>query len=430
MKRLLAACAFALLPLVCHSEPGAEPDKLARLQQQLDEQGARLDELRSLVAAQQGLLTTLREALDDAKLDAMRGTGAPTAGAPTTDAPPVPASAQTAAPSPAHPVGEAPQRETRAPEVAQIFAEPTVLTHSRDLVIEPSFQNSYWSSDRVALVGYTVIPAVLIGLVDVRRVKTTNSVGSLTARLGLGNRFEIEARAPWVSTSVDTVSREILTGSSQDAVFRSSGHGLGDVDATLRYQINKGDYSKPFYIAWLRYRWRSGKDPFEVVTDCTTRCVGNTTGTGLPLEMPTGSGFDAAQAGVTWLYASDPAVFFGGVNYLANISRPNLSRTLRNGDQESLGRISPGDIFGFNLGMGIALNEKASFSIGYDESIVETTQQNGVEVPGSVRTTLANLLLGVSYRYNPTSTLNLSLGVGVTRDTPDVSLTLRTPITF
>jgi len=51
-------------------------------------------------------------------------------------------------------------------------------------------------------------------------------------------------------------------------------------------------------------------------------------------------------------------------------------------------------------------------------------------VAGSVRTTLGNLLLGVSYRYNPTSTLNMSLGVGVTRDTPDVSFTMRTPLTF
>jgi hypothetical protein len=71
------------------------------------------------------------------------------------------------------------------------------------------------------------------------------------------------------------------------------------VDATLRFQINRGDYSKPFWIGWLRYRRATGKDPFEVVTDCVTRCVANTTGTGLPLEMPTGTGFNAAQAGLT-----------------------------------------------------------------------------------------------------------------------------------
>ena len=72
-----------------------------------------------------------------------------------------------------------------------------------------------------------------------------------------------------------------------------------------------------------------------MVTDCVQRCVANTTGTGLPLEMPTGTGFNSAQAGLTWLYASDPAVFFGGVSYLHNFPRDNLSRTLLLGERRN-----------------------------------------------------------------------------------------------
>lgn len=408
----LSACLTALSV----SAQAPQQDRLGELQRQLAAQSERLESLRAALSQQEEVLASLREAVSEEILDRQRG-GTDLSGAaePTV---------------PAQPVGEAPRRETRAPEVARIFSEPTALTRGGDFVLEPSLQSSYWASDRVALVGYTIIPAILIGLVDVRRVRTTNSVAALTARYGIGNRFEIEARVPYLYTSVDTVSREILTGSAQDSVFNAEGKGLGDVDATLRYQINRGDYSKPFWIAWLRYRWATGKGPFDVVTDCVQRCVANTTGTGLPLEMPTGTGFNSAQAGLTWLYASDPAVFFGGVSYLHNFPRDNLSRTLLQGAKEFLGEIAPGDIVGFNVGMGLSLNEKASFSIGYDQSIIGKTQQNGVEVPGAVRTTLGNLLLGVSYRYNPTSTLNLSVGVGVTRDTPDVSFTLRAPITF
>jgi hypothetical protein len=414
-----------------------DDDRLAQLQRRLAEQTARLDALRAQLGEQEQMLAELREAVSDEMLERQRG-GADLSGAAGSlalamvDSPAQGAAAQAApaAAVPNQPVGEAPRRETRAPEVARIFAEPTALTRGGDFVIEPSLQSSYWASDRVALVGYTIIPAILIGLVDVRRVRTTNTVAALTARFGIGNRFEFEARAPYLYTSVDTVSREILTGSAQDTVFNAEGHGLGDVDATMRFQFNHGDYSKPFWIGWLRYRWATGKDPFEVTTDCITRCVANTTGTGLPLEMPTGTGFNSAQAGLTWLYASDPAVFFGGLSYLYNFPRDNLSRTLLLGEKEFLGEVAPGDIIGFNVGMGLSLNEKASFSIGYDQSIIGKTQQNGADVPGAVRTTLGNLLLGISYRYNPTSTLNLSVGVGVTRDTPDISFTLRTPITF
>ena len=80
--------------------------------------------------------------------------------------------------------------------------------------------------------------------------------------------------------------------------------------------------------------------------------------------------------------------------------------------------------------MGLALNEKSSFSIGYDHSAVGRTLQNGEVLAGSVVTQLGTLLLGYSYRFNSSTTLNVSVGAGLTRDTPDVSITVRLPITF
>jgi hypothetical protein len=47
-----------------------------------------------------------------------------------------------------------------------------------------------------------------------------------------------------------------------------------------------------------------------------------------------------------------------------------------------------------------------------------------------VRTQLATLLLGYSYRMTNRTSLNVSVGAGLTRDTPDVSLTVRLPMTF
>lgn len=51
-------------------------------------------------------------------------------------------------------------------------------------------------------------------------------------------------------------------------------------------------------------------------------------------------------------------------------------------------------------------------------------------MPGSVRTQLGTLLLGYSYRLSDKRTLNVSLGAGLTRDTPDVSLSVRIPTTY
>jgi hypothetical protein len=49
-----------------------------------------------------------------------------------------------------------------------LFEQPGVLTPRGQIIVEPSAQFGYSSSNRVVLVGYTIIPALLIGLVDVR----------------------------------------------------------------------------------------------------------------------------------------------------------------------------------------------------------------------------------------------------------------------
>lgn len=333
--------------------------------------------------------------------------------------------------SQAGPVGQAPDSASRPPVVAPLFEQPGVLTPRGKMVLEPSYQFGYSSSDRVALVGYTIIPALLIGLVDVREVKRNTSTATLTGRYGISNRTEVELKLPYVYRSDADVSREIFTGSATDQVFDTSGKGMGDVELSLRHQLNDGGVDRPYYIGGLRFKARNGKDPFDVVTDCMVRCVGpDATGTGLPLELPTGSGFYALQPSLTWLYPTDPAVLFGSVSYLHNFTRHNVSRLVLDGTREPLGTITPGDVIGFNFGMGLALNDKAALSLGYDHSSIARMEQNHVVVPGSVRTQLGTLLMGFSYRLNAQRTINISIGAGLTRDTPDVTLSVRLPLTF
>lgn len=394
--------------------------KVEALRLQLRQQRELLDALtRQLGTAPEAAAASPRDAVAPERLAGQRGAGGQQGGA----APP--AAAQTG------PVGQAPDSASRPPAVAPLFEQPGVLTPRGKTVLEPSFQFGYSSSDRVALVGYTIIPALLIGLVDVREVKRNTSTATLTGRYGISNRSEVEVKLPYVYRSDADVSRKVLTGTATDDVFNTSGKGLGDVEVALRHQLNDGGVDLPYYIAGLRFKARNGKDPFDVVTDCVTRCVEpDATGTGLPLQLPTGSGFYALQPSLTWLYPSDPAVLFGSVSYLHNFTRHNVSRLVLDGAREQLGTITPGDVIGFNFGLGLALNDKAALSFGYDHSSVGRVQQNHVTVPGSVRTQLGTLLMGFSYRYNAQRTLNVSIGAGLTRDTPDVTLSVRWPLTF
>lgn len=381
----------------------AVPPGAPNFDERLAEHERNLERLRRQVAEESAELEALRRAFSPTRLDDLRGGAA--------------AAAESS--------GTGGATVNKPPAVAPIFEQPGVLTPRGRFVFEPGLQFGYSSSNRVSLVGYTIIPAITIGLIDVREVKRNTFTGTLTGRWGITNRFEIEARFPYVHRSDSVLERPQNTNSNQDQLFSSDGKGIGDIEVTGRYQFNDGGLDRPYYIGTLRLKSRTGKDPFEVVTDTSSGAAT----AGLQRELPTGSGFYTLQPGVSVLLPSDPAVFFGGVSYQYNFKRDNVIMNTTAGPQ-LLGEVKPGGVFGFNFGMGLSLNDRASFSIGYDHASVAKTKVNGAFAANSVRTELGTLLVGYSHRIGPKTTVNLSLGVGVTRDTPDLTLTLRVPMSL
>ncbi|MFU2488217.1 acetate kinase [Thauera sp. WH-1] len=399
---------------------GAEP---ASFDAQFRVQMEQIEALKRELARQEASLNALRREVDLER----RGRGgegaAPAAGAAVV--------AQAGNEQPVTPVGQAPAAADRPPEVAPIFEQPGVLTPPGKWIVEPSLQYSYSSSDRIALVGYTVIPAILIGLIDVRNVKSNALTATMAFRRGITNRFELEARVPYVYRYDDTRGREIFTGTPGDEIFTDvDGKGLGDVELIGRYQLNDGGGDSPYYIASLRLKSRTGKDPFEVRSSFE---VDGARVSAVQQELPTGSGFYSVTPGLTVLIPSDPAVFFGGVSYQYSFKRNGVRpNVVPETAMSEYSEIQPGGVIGFNFGMGLALNERSSFSIGYDHLSVGKTKAvfaNGERAPG-LRVQMGTLLLGYSYKVDSQKTLNMSLGVGVTRDTPDVQLTVRMPFSL
>ena len=399
------------------------PIELDQVRQQLEVETARLNALQRSLDEQEGSLATQRRQLIEqrrrieALYERMTGRGAPPGIATPSgnQAEPVQRSAQ-ADPTAPKPVGEAPSASDRPPEVAPLGEQAGVLTPQGKFVLEPSVQYLHATNNRVALVGFTIIPAITIGLIDIRRVSRDTFVGALTGRYGLTNRLEVEAKLPYVYASSSTISRPLATPSVTDSVFDTSGSGIGDVELAARYQMNQGGVDKPFYLATFRARLPTGKSPYDVPFDPVTT---------LPTRLATGTGFLGLQPGITVLFPSDPVVFFGGASYLYNVERD-----VGNG----FGRISPGNVFDATFGMGLALNEKASFSIGYQHSVVgkpsQEGQAEGVTLAPTSTLQLGTVRFGFSYRLTPTTNVNLTLGVGATRDAPDLELTLRLPMTF
>src|SRR5699024_8718036 len=113
---------------------------------------------------------------------------------------------------------------------------------------------------------------------------------ALTARLGVTDRFELEAKVPYVyRSSTRNITVPVASGGSGTAVERQmSGSGLGDIELAMHYQLNGGD-TGPFFVGNLRFKSTTGKGPFEVERNAL----------GVALEPSLGSGFYSVTPSLT-----------------------------------------------------------------------------------------------------------------------------------
>ncbi len=313
------------------------------------------------------------------------------------------------------PVGVAPEtaEETIPQSLSRIIDLPGagVLTPKGTLIVEPYLQFAHLSSNRVTLTGFTIVPAITIGLINVQGVSRDIFTAALVGRYGLTNRLELEVRVPYIYREDTYTQRPLATASTQDTVENTSGSGLGDIEATARYQINKGGTDEPYFVGFTRFKSTTGKGPFEVPINPVT---------GFQTELPTGSGFYILQPGLTVLYPSDPVVLFSSMSFIWNIPRDV-------GGQ--IGRVEPGNGANANLGLGLSLNEKLSLSMGYDHTVFArpTSASSLLLTTAPTATHVGVLLLGCGYRLRDNSVVNFVVGLGATREAPDLQVTLRFP---
>ncbi len=302
------------------------------------------------------------------------------------------------------------QKKPEVPAVA--VDEGGVLLPRGQLIVEPSLQYSRTSALRVAVEGFTVVPAINVGLFDISEIDRDIVTAAMTGRFGLTDRLEVEAYVPYLWRNDSTIGRPIGVGSATDVLSDVDGYGLGDIELAAHYQINDGKEGWPYFIGNLRFKTTTGDGPFDVPTDAAT---------GLQLEAPTGSGFYAIQPSVTMLYPTDPAVFFSNIGYVYNMEKDVGG---------SYGTIDPGDSINASLGMGFSINDKTSFSLGYSHSVVSKTKQNGAAYANSQILQVGSTTLGYSYQINDRVGVNFNVATGVTDDAPDMQATIRFPIKF
>lgn len=316
-------------------------------------------------------------------------------------------------PKPAGPVGKS-STVQRRPQVSIIPERGGVLTRRGTLVIEPSLEFSHTDVNRFSFAGVEIIDTVLIGVIEATRANRDVLTAAAGFRYGVTDRLELELKVPYLYRKDETTTQDVAPG---PLTFMRSidGSGLGDIELGVHYQVNNGERGWPFIVANLRVKTPSGTGPFDVSRDSN----------GIETELATGTGFWSIEPSVTFLYPTDPAVFFGSIGYLHTFAK-SIDKTVGGA---VIGRVEPGYAIRIAFGVGVALNEAASISLGYQHDFIRGTR---TEINGGFNKSpgldVGQLNVGLNYQFSPRVSVNVNVGVGVTNDSPDVRLLVRVPI--
>jgi hypothetical protein len=330
-------------------------------------------------------------------------------------------------------VGERPPEEKKAPpELPAIADLGGVLTPRGTLSIEPSLTASHASTSRFLFRGVEILPSFLIGVIEVTEADRDYVSPSITARYGITNALEASVSVPYVYRSDSVTQSGASLGATSDQ-RDVEGHGIGDVEVGLQYQITRGNQDWPILVGNVRGKLPTGEGPFDVPRDPIK---------GLETELPTGSGFYSIQPSITVIRPMDPLVFYGNASYLFNLGRDINQSIPTAAGVAFIGNVDPGDAFGVSLGGALAITENVSVSLGYDHYYVFGTKQTASAFDEStssfttpVRTKgrpaqVGTLSFGVNVRGSRGKSFSITLGTGVTDEAQDVSITLRRPLSW
>ena len=134
-------------------------------------------------------------------------------------------------------VGTERQQEQKAARPLTAISEAGAISAGPQwrLVIEPSFEYDHISSQNIALSGFTIFEAILIGQVVVQRIKRDIYLPAMTMRLGYKDA-EVSLKVPYLFRSDTSVFPQ--PGGNGAIVQRGfSDSGFGDLQPYFYYHI-------------------------------------------------------------------------------------------------------------------------------------------------------------------------------------------------
>ncbi len=225
--------------------------------------------------------------------------------------------------------------------------------------------------------------------------ETIRNANSLTAdlalRLGLPWDSQLEIGFPYRWHQIKSVTSVgfIPTDSSSQ-----SASGSGDVRVGLAKTLLREGLWRPDLVGRIVWDTNTGKK--------------------LDNGVSLGGGFHEVRGSLTAIKRQDPVAFVGGLSYQHAFASEH---------------VRPGRTISANFGSFIALSPETSLQILLSVAHQKETEFFGRSIAGSDKT-IGTLVVGGSTLLARGTLLNLSVGIGLTRDADPFSITLSLPFRF
>ena len=441
---LAAALACMAGPVVAQDQPtgmalsAEEREAVARMMQELaalkaaySEEVRRLRELDMQMQALQARITGRAPAIQSD----------PSSQADAVAPAPPPATAQTpaAAPAPAPDAGYASTaedaarvREEEARSVSDVRQQQQALFNQR-LVIDQGISYNRYDRKQLTLNGFLALDAIFLGNIAIENVESDTATYNFGARWGVSPRLTVNLDVPWIWRR--TVYQKGGAGGAAAVIAQAhtSGSGLGDITASANYKLFSERSFMPETVLTLGVTAPTGREPYGIPWRVLERDEDEFIRFAVPEEQPTGNGVWQASANLSAVKATEPAILFGSIGYTHAFAASfddldNNPATVNPGD------VRLGHAFTLGAGVAFAFNERTSLSIAYNNRFnarARTRYEGGewTKLIGSDGNA-ATLSLGVTHALSPQATFVGMLGIGLTPDAPDFSLSFKIPYTL
>lgn len=254
-----------------------------------------------------------------------------------------------------------------------------------------SFNYAYYSGD------------VIIESSQVQRRCNHNLTNTITAEYALLNNVTLSAGIPFAYKY-----NRVGTAYSQEST-------------------DFGDAS--FGVTWQPFA--SAKFPTTIVSFGATLPTGSSPyNINLNDTLATGSGVYGISAGVSLSKVIDPLVAFGSLSYGYGFPQAGLSQNWQGSG--ILTKVEPGSTLGLSIGFGYALSYQASMNLSAQFSYAFSSKYtiNDTSEFESGHSLASSFNIGTGWRITPARSLYVSLGIGLTNNDSDVSLSIKLPFEF